>query len=282
MASGPDTQTVRRWRYQTRAWLDRLFGETVPVSGVARGSAPYYRYRGYTMVSKQVEVSKVAAGTEHLGTREMMTQAQIMELSSRIGQAAVRAAIIQQLGPDLDASNFEAVYGQMKEQYADVGRQASQRFLTSKIFTPYVYVTDHWRATRQPFTVRTFSADWNFMRQYVSQAVGSAVGRLVVSMASPGEVAVIYFDPHDPLATRDTLPANWQGHKELLDAIRLADTSSAPVVVTLTAQDVAAIQRWLASHGTDDPIAFLRAFRHVFTKVPAELSSLLGDQEGQN
>lgn len=272
--NNPDVRAQTRWSYRQRQKTGSGFGETVPIDGIYTGTAEYYRYRKMEQSLQQVEVARAALGTSELGTKEMMTEAEITALSNEIARAAIQAAIIEQMNGYVSLEDLDQAMLQQNATLQKVGEAAKQKFLESEIFVPYVYVTDHWRADYEPFDVETYQASWTYLKQYVNNQTNSISATMKHSDSSNSHIRIIYFDQSQPLAGYDPLPDNWIGKQELIQQITNANVSNADIVVTLSASDIAAIKQWV-TNPDNDPDDFLLHFGYVIMTAPASFRQAL-------
>ncbi len=279
LMTGTDQQQKVRYRYTSRQWLNSAFGTVVPDNAVSRGQKTYYRYRQKGEQLQQVEVARMNLQTATLNTKEMMTESQIMTLADQIESYALQAAVLETLGNDATAEEFEQASSQKSQSLVDRAAKVRQEFLDSPLFVPYVYVTSHWRASLEKFNVRTYTADFQYLKQF-SNSRSDTVNLTLSRQAASPNVRIIYFDQSNPLVNYDQLPANWQGRQQLLEAIEKADCSQAELVVTLSQADIQAIKKWLNENPDYEEYAFLRHFSYIFTAAPAGFWQKIAESEG--
>ncbi len=175
------------------------------------------------------------------------TEALIMSLSNQIAIASQYQHLLKELFMSNDKVLFEDL---ITYDLGDDNNYYRNIFLNSKLFIPYIYVLDHYRAVKRD--VEKVNHNLNQLHHSIlllrddKLINGSLLPQTIIQFQ---DNRVIYYNYLDPLHQYEELPANWQPHSVFIEELRNADLSLYDTRITFDKNDIQAVRDYLASEG---------------------------------
>lgn len=250
--------------------------------GIDFGVSPYYTSEENVTenqwVEKEVQYAKVK--TQTLGLLPYMTESQIHQQADLLRNASE----IQKQYEQLKSIHGQVLWEQLDKVNEDLyDTEIKNQFLESKIFIPYIYVREHYRAKKQDFPIDSYYHEWNLYQnqQLDTETVYESVELLSVFDPIYKDSKVIYYDYKDPLVNYESLPDNWQGYESLIEEIKRSDLNQYRIRIELTQQDIEDITEYLQEGGYEKlgSCELLHRFSYIFKETDDSMRNWLIQSE---
>lgn len=246
----------------------------------------------YTGISEVKEVLQevkdyyAKENVEKVGLKPAMNENSITAVGNMIGENS-RSSIIYKnllsLNGKVLFEDVETFRNSFPAKYQTDAENAKNAFLNSKIFIPYIYIRDHYRATDRLMNVGGYSDSLTSVNTYSTTHSSTATAPLLQSVVVDNrDSRVIYFDPKNPLVNYSNLPKNWEGYESLIYEIENSDLSNYEIEIHLTEDDLIAIRDYLKNGGYEKvgTCELLRRFSYIFTQQNPQLQNWFVSSSG--
>ena len=233
----------------------------------------------------EVDVDYATNKISILETYPEMTEARINELANKLSTASIKNALLN----TLLSTNGKVLWKDIEEisqtdliEYQNNGIQGRDRFLNSKIFIPYIYVREHYRAVLRDIEIKGYNDTLNISNRIASVIAIEDVGKLVTSFINTDrESKVIYYDYHNPLINYNEIPDNWIEHMVLLDEIKNANLNNYDFKIVLNKDDINNIRSYLLNGGYQKigSCDILREFSYLIEDNDSQFENWLSGTE---
>ena len=227
----------------------------------------------------EVDVDYASNKINKLNTYPEMTEEMINELANQIATASMKNALLNTLlktNGKVLWEDIERISGFDLIKYQNIGIQSRESFLNSKIFIPYIYVREHYRAVLRDIETKGYNDTINISNKISTMLDLKDIGKLVALIKNTDrDSRIIFYDYHNPLINYDETPDNWLEHSILLNEIKNADLDKYDFKVVLDNDDINNIRSYLANGGYQKigSCDILREFSYLIEDVDNQLKN---------
>ena len=218
-----------------------------------------------------------------LSTMSEMSESALIDLSEQIAISAKKQNLLQVLLRENDRVLLSDLEEENLSDYNEIGNIAKENFLNSSLFIPYVYVRDHYRATKKNMEIVGYNDSLQITNTKTSPHNKSETLSLIENwMSVYKDNKVIFYDHNHPLHAYEELPDNWKDYQLLLEELTNAGIEDNQITISLNKDDVISIRNYLDNGGYQKmgTCEILVRFSHLIEDKQGSFNNWLNSYQG--